>query len=844
MNRKQKETAERMYEARMSEGSLDAFFDEAGYAVLAELAEKVRSRDLGGKDWTLGNDVREWLTEEFPYEMVRYAALQEGNPSYADLAGQCASLYLSGYGTEKLTERFQKLMPFADGNGKVAGMVGYRLGSCSTEGLFLPLEEIAESVQLYMVENKPQEAFWESRYPQVRMKMLGNAAAVPEQMLDDPDEAVREAAVKQAALEEFSVKELSFGRMDELLGRPRDVMPEAFPMMFRALAQKDRADLVAGRAGGGYYQLKSILSMCSDANLALAAEGRFGLDTHLEEDGDFYTEKDLVREMLGRGNPEVNAALVSYDIYSGHWDELAEVFGENPELASEGMKAQIAVEIADHAKEILPDNPLVQLCREKGEFQADAAVCAALQKFDEVKRRQMVCQEKYNEYKRTLLKEVDGLKSFAEDLARFAGNWGSAVTELIERSGGSKEILCESIDSQIQGYAVRLKAYLEDPDMAEWKGSLLDAAGTLRKVHDSVVQLPGRYEFYSHYFDRQFAEVMLECMADPGYADTHPAAAWVMENSHALNRGVNLNMIPEEVRLEMVCEGWCLELLEGDPSGQVREALDARDAFDIGEPGDVSKEGLEDYLAAHGAYVTPVEPYHMEEALEFRENGTPIVDGSKYTRIAYVQSAGFGKAEDLDTLVRDASQGVKEALVSKGYRDEVEITGGKMEYAAARFDSALLTYKFCEAVGLMREAAARGENPFAEAPGETGSLPGEAKGCAGFAAKIREELGQYSKDAAALFEQCCQGDYSVKGVFGAVQKAYEEAAGREQALNPEPVLEAVGQGDGLSAGKIRERLAAGKNAEFKELYGKFVGQEQAVELKASTGRRKKKDIDR
>lgn len=844
MNRKQKETAERMYEARMSEGSLDAFFGEAGYAVLAELAEKVRARDLGGKDWSLGNDVKEWLTEEFPYEMVRYAALQEGDPFYVDLAGQCASLYLSGYGTEKLAERFRKLMPFADGNGKVANAVGYRVNSCSGDEPFLPVGEIAESVQLYIVGNKPLEAFRESQYPQIRMKMLGNAVAVPEQMLDDPDESVREAAVKQAALEEFSVKDLSFGRMDELLGRPRGAMPESFPMMFRALAQKDRADLIAGRAGGGYYQMKSILPMCSDTDLALAAKGWFGLDKYLDEDGNFYTERDLIREMLGRGNPEINAALVSYDSSGGHWEELAEVFGENPELASEGMKAQIAVEIADHAKEIPADDPLVQLCREKGEFQADAAVCAALQKFGEVKRRQMVCQEKYNEYKGTLLKEVDGLKSFAEDLARFAGNWGSAVTELIERSGGSKETLCESIDSQIQGYAVRLKAYLEDPDMAEWKGSLLDAAGTLRKVHDSVVQLPGRYEFYSHYFDRQFAEVMLECMADPGYADTHPAAAWVMENSNALNMGVNLTMIPEEVRLEMVCEGWCLEMLEMDPSGQVREALDTRDAFDIGEPGSVSKEGLENYLAAHGAYVTPVEPYHMEEALEFRENGTPIVDGSKYTRIAYVQSAGFGKAEDLDTLVRDASQGVKETLVSKGYRDEVEITGGKMEYAAARFDSALLTYKFCEAVGLMREAAARGENPFAEALGEVGSLPGEAKGCAGFAAKIREELGQYSKDAAALFEQCCQGDYSVKGIFGAVQKAYEEAAGREQALNPEPVLEAVEQGDGLSAGKIRERLAAGKNAEFKELYGKFAGQEQDVERKAGTGRRKKKEIDR
>ncbi len=844
MNRKQKETAERMYEARMSEGSLDAFFDEAGYAVLAELAEKVRSRDLGGKDWALGNDVKEWLTEEFPYEMVRYAALQEGNPSYADLAGQCASLYLSGYGTEKLTERFQRLMPFADGNGKVANAVGYRLNSCSSDEPFLPVGEIAESVQLYIVGNKPLEAFRESQYSQIRMKMLGNAVAVTEQLLNDPDESVRAAAVKQAALEEFSVKDLSFGRMDELLGRPRDGMPEAFPMMFRVLAQKARADLIAGRVGGGYYRLKSILPMCSDADLALAAKGQFGLDKYMEGDGDFYTGKDLVREMLGRGNPEINAALVSYDSYNGHWDDLAQVFWEKPELASEGMKAQIAVEIADHAKEISPDDPLVQLCREKGEFQTDAAICAALQKFEGVKRHQMVCQEKCSEYKKTLLNEIEGLKSFAEDLARFAGNWGSAVMELIERSGGSKETLCESIDSEIQGYAVRLKGYLEDPDMAEWKGSLLDAAGTLRKVHDSVEQLPDRYEFYSHFFDRQFAEVMLECMADPGYADTHPAAAWVMENSHALNRGVNLNMIPEEVRLEMVCEGWCLEMLEMDPSGQVREALDARDAFDIGEPGSVSKEGLENYLAAHGAYVTPVEPYHMEEALEFRENGTPIVDGSKYTRIAYVQSAGFGKAEDLDTLVRDASQGVKEALVSKGYRDEVEITGGKMEYAAARFDRALLTYKFCEAVGLMREAAARGENPFAEVPGETGSLPGEAKGCAGFAAKIREELGQYSKDAAALFEQCCQGDYSVKGIFGAVQKAYEEAIRREQALNPEPVLETAEQGDGLSAGKIRERLAAGKNAEFKELYGKFAGQEQDVERKAGTGRRKKKEIDR
>lgn len=844
MNRKQKEIVERMYEARGSEGSLDAFFGEAGYAVLVELAEKVRARDLGGKDWALGNDVKEWLTEEFPYEMVRYAALQEGDPSYADLAGQCASLYLSGYGTEKLAERFRKLMPFADGNGKVANVVGYRMNSCSGDEPFLPVGEIAESVQMYIVGNKPNEAFRESQYPQIRMKMLGNAVEVPEQMLDDPDESVRVAAVKQAALEEFSVKELSFGRMDELLGGPRGTMPESFPMMFRALAQKARGNLIAGRAGGGYYQLKSILPMCSDADLAFATKGWFGLDKYLEVDGDFYTGKELVREMLGRGNPEINAALASYDSSSGHWEELAEVFGENPELASEGMKAQIAVEIADHAKEIPADDPLVQLCREKGEFQADAAVCAALQKFDEVKRRQTVCQEKYNEYKGTLLKEVDGLKSFAEDLARFAGNWGSAVTELIERSGGSKETLCESIDSQIQGYAVRLKGYLEDPDMAEWKGSLLDAAGTLRKVHDSVVQLPGRYEFYSHYFDRQFAEVMLECMADPGYADTHPAAAWVMENSHALNMGVNLNMIPKEVRLEMVCEGWCLEMLEMDPSGQVREALDARDAFDIGEPGSVSKEGLEEYLAVHGAYVTPVEPCHMEEALEFRAEGTPIVDGSKYTRIAYVQGAGFGKAEDLDTLVRDASQGVKEALVSKGYRDEVEITGGKMEYAAARFDSALLTYKFCEAVGLMREAVARGENPFAEAPGETGSLPGEAKGCAGFAAKIREELGQYSKDAAVLFEQCCQGDYSVKGIFGAVQKAYEEAIGREQALNPEPVLETAEQGDGLSAGKIRERLAAGKNAEFQELYGKFAGQEQDMERKPGAGRRKKKEIDR
>ena len=842
MNRKQKETAERMYEARGSEGSLDAFFGEAGYAVLAELAEKVKARDLGGKDWSLGNDVKEWLTEEFPYEMVRYAALQEGNPSYADLAGQCASLYLSGYGTEKLTERFRRLMAFADRNRKVANAVGYRMNSCSADEPFLPVGEIAESVQLYMAENKPMEAFRESQYPKIRMKMLGNAMAVTEQMLNDPDEAVREAAVKQAALEEFSVKDLSFGRMDELLGRPRDAMPEAFPMMFRALAQKDRADLIAGRVGQGYYQLKSILSMCSDADFALAAKGQFCLDKYLDED--FYTERGLIREMLGRGNPEVNAALVSYDGYNGHWEELAEVFGENLELASEGIRAQIAVELADHAKEIPWDNPLVELCREKREFRKDAVISAAMHKFEGVKQHQMACQEKFNEYKKTLEREIEGLKSFAEDLARFAGNWGSAVTELIERSGGSKETLCESIDSQIQGYAVRLKGYLEDPDMAEWKGNLLDAAGTLRKVHDSVVQLPGRYEFYSHFFDRQFAEVMLECMADPGYADTHPAAAWVMENSHALNMGVNLNMIPEEVRLEMVCEGWCLEMLEMDPSEQVREALNARDAFAIGEPGNVSKEGLESYLAVHGAYVTSVEPYHVEEALEFRENGTPIVDGSKYTRIAYVQSAGFGKAEDLDTLVRDASQGVKEALVSKGYRDEVEITGGKMEYAAACFDSALLTYKFCEAVGLMREAAARGENPFAEAPGEAGSLPGEAKGCAGFAAKIREELGQYSKDAEALFEQCCQGDYSVKGIFGAVQKAYEEAVKREQVLNPEPVLEAVEQGGGLSAGKIRERLAAGKNAEFRELYGKFAGQEQTVEQKQGTGRRKKKEIDR
>jgi len=84
----------------------------------------------------------------------------------------------------------------------------------------------------------------------------------------------------------------------------------------------------------------------------------------------------------------------------------------------------------------------------------------------------------------------------------------------------------------------------------------------------------------------------------------------------------------------------------------------------------------------------------------------------------------------------------------------------------------------------------------------------------------------------------------VKGVFGAVQKAYEEAVRREQALNPEPVPEAVEQGDGLSAGKIRERLAAGKNAEFQELYGKFAGQGQAVEQKPGAGRRKKKEIDR
>lgn len=76
MNRKQKETAERMYEARGSEGSLDAFFGGAGPAVLAELAEKVRARDLGGKDWSLGNEVQAWLMEEFPYEAARYAAGQ------------------------------------------------------------------------------------------------------------------------------------------------------------------------------------------------------------------------------------------------------------------------------------------------------------------------------------------------------------------------------------------------------------------------------------------------------------------------------------------------------------------------------------------------------------------------------------------------------------------------------------------------------------------------------------------------------------------------------------------------------------------------------------------------
>lgn len=761
-------------------------------------------------------------------------------------------MYLSEYNEEKLAEKFRRLMPFADGNRKVANAVGYRLSALSVDGPFLPVGETAESVQMYMAGSKPLEALRESQFPQVRMKMLGNAVEVPGQMLEDPDGLVREAAVKQAALEEFSVKDLAFGRMDELLGRPRDAMPEAFPMMFRALAQKDRADLISGRAGGSHYQLKSILPMCSDADLALAAKGRFGLDNYLDGGGDFYTEKDLLREMLGRGNPEVNVALASYDGYNGHWEELAQILWESPELAPEGMKAQIAVEVADHAKEIPAENPLVQLCREKGEFQADAAVSAALQKFDEVKRRQMVCQEKYNEYKNTLLKEIEGLKSFAEDLARFAGNWGSAVTELIERSGGSKEALCGSIDSQIQGYAVRLKGYLEDPDMAEWRGNLLDAAGNLRKVHDSVAHLPDRYEFYSHYFDQQFAEIMLECMADPGYEGAHPAAAWVMENSHALNRGVNLGMIPEKVRLEMACEGWCLELLEGDPSRQVREALYARDAFEAGEPGGRSKEGLENYLAAHGAYITPVEPCHMEEAEEFREDGTPIVDGSKHTRIAYVQGAAFGKAEDLDTLVRDASQGVKEALVSKGYWDEVEIAGGKMEYAAARFDSALLTYKFCEAVGLMQEAAARGENPFADAPGQgdAGPLPGEVKGCAGFAAGIREELGQYSRDAAALLEQCCQGDYSVKGIFGAVQKAYEEAAGREQALNPEKAPEAVGREGGLSAGKIRERLAAGKNAQFRELYGKFAGQEQVLEQerpaeqRPGTGRRKRKEMDR
>jgi len=845
MNRKQKETVERMYGARGSEKDLDTLFGEAGYAALAELAEKVKSRDFGGKDWALGNDVREWLQEEFPYEMVRYAALQEGDPSYADLAGGCASLYLSGYGQEKLAGKFRRVMPFADRNRKVASAVGYRLNSGSGDEPFLPLEDIAESVQLYMVENKPQEIFRESRYPQVRMKMLGNETAVPEQMLEDPDEAVREAAVKQDALEEFSVKDLSYNRMDQLLGRPRDVMPDAFPMLFRALAQKDRADLVAGRAGDSCYQLNYILPMCSDADLALAAKGRFELDDgYPGEAGGYYTEKDLILEMLGRGNPEIDAALASWHSYNGHWEKLAEVFGENPGLASEGMRARLAVELADHAKEIPWDDPLVQLCREDREFRKDAAISAAMQKFDEVKQHQMACQEKCNGYKRTLAKEIEGLKSFAQDLARFAGNWGSGVTELIERSGGSKETLCESIDSQIQGYAVRLKEYLEDPDMAEWKDSLLDAAGTLRKVHDSVAQLPGRYEFYSHYFDREFAEVMLECMADPGYVDAHPAAAWVMENSMALNRGVNLSMIPEEVRLEMVCEGWCLELLEGDPSVQVREALSARDAFETGEPGSASKEGLESYLAVHGAYVTPVEPCHMEEAQKFREDGTPIVDGSKYTRIAYVQGADFGKAEDLDMLVRDASQGVKEALVSKGYRDEVEISGGKMEYAAARFDSALLTYKFCETVGLMREAAARGENPFAEAPGDASSLSAEAKGCAGFAVRIREELGQYSRDAAALFEQCCQGDYSVKGIFGAVQKAYEEAVRHEQALKPETALETVEQGDGLSAGKIRERLAAGKTAEFRELYGKFAGQEQAVEQRPGTGRRKKKEMDR
>lgn len=841
MNRKQKETVERMYEARESRKDLDAFFDEAGCAALAELAEKVKSRDFGGKDWSLGDQAREWMQGEFLYETARYAAQREGDPSYADLAETCVSLYLSEYDPVRLAEKFRKVMPFAERNGGVAGMVGYRLGSSSDEELILPLGDIAESVQMYMVEHKPREEFRESQYPQVRMKMLGNAVAVPEQMLEDPDGAVREAAVKQAAMEEFSVKDLSYGRMDELLGRPREAMPEAFPMMFRALAPQARADMAAGRTGGRHYQLKSILGMCSDAELALAAAGRFDIRDYPAGDGDHYTERELLLEMLGRGNPEIDAALASCRGYNGHWEKLAEVFGENPELASEGMRAQIAVELAEHAKEIPWDDPLVQLCREGREFREDTAISAAVQKFDGVKQHQLACQEKYREYERTLAKEIGTLRSFAEDLARFAGNWGSGVTELMERSGGSKETLCGSIDSQIQGYAVRLKGYLEDPDMGEWKDNLLDAAGTLRKVHDCVAQLPGRYEFYSRFFDRQFAEVMLECMADPGYADTHPAAAWVMENSMELNRGVNLRMIPEEVRLGMVCEGWCLEMLEMDPSGQVQEALSARDAFEIGA---VSKEGLEDYLAAHGAYTTPVEPCHMEEAEEFRQDGTPIVDGSKYTRIAYVQGAGFGKAEDLDTLVRDASQGVKEALVSKGYRDEVEIAGGKMEYAAARFDSALLTYKFCEAVGLMQEAATRGEDPFAGFPGDVSSLPAEAKGCAGFAARIREELGQYSRDAAALFEQCCQGDYSVKGIFGAVQKAYEEAVRREQTLKPEMALEAVEQGDGLSAGKIRERLAAEKDMEFRELYGKFAGQEQAVEQKPGTGRRKKKEMDR
>lgn len=841
MNRKQKETVERMYGARESREDLDALFGEAGPAALAELAEKVKARDFGGKDWLLGDEAREWMQGEFLYETARYAVLQDGDPSCALLAGTCVSLYLSGYDLEELAGKFRKVMPFADRCREVAGTVGYRLDSSSSGELFLPLGEIAESVQRYMVENRPREIFRESQYAPVRLKMLGNETEVPEEMLNDPDGAVREAAAKQAALEEFSVKDLSYNRMDQLLGRPRDVMPDAFPMVFRALAQKERADLVAGRAGNNCYQLGYILPMCSDADLALAAGGRFGLDDYPGESGEYYTEKGLILEMLGRGNPEINAALASYRGYNGHWEKLAEVFGEDPGLASEGMRAQIAVELAEHAREIPWDDPLVQLCRENREFQEDAAISAAVQKFDGVKQHQLACQEKYREYERTLAREIGTLKSFAEDLARFTGNWGSGITELMERSGGSKEALCESIDSQIQGYAVRLKGCLEDPDMAEWKGNLLDAAGTLRKVHDCVARMPDRYEFYSHFFDQQFAEVMLECMADPGYADTHPAAAWVMENSMELNRGVNLRMIPEEVRLGMVCEGWCLELLEGDPSVQVREALAARDAFEVR---DVSKEGLEDYLSVHGAYITPVEPCHMEEAEEFRQDGTPIVDGSKYTRIAYVQGAGFGKSEDLDMLVRDASQGVKEALVSKGYRDEVEIAGGKMEYAAARFDSALLTYKFCEAVGLMQEAAARGEDPFAGVPGDVSSLPAEAEGCAGFAAGIQEELGQYSKDAAALFGQCCQGDYSVKGIFGAVQKAYEAAVRHERELNPEAAHESVEQGDGLSAGKIRERLAAGKEAEFKELYGKFAGQEQAVEQKPGAGRRKKKEMDR